>query len=468
MAKPLTSTQPIADWTLYDKAAAHWGAAMTIGVVTSMMRQCELGQRDLWCDLLSELLEGDPHAHSVLKKCYSSISNHRWELIPPRFEDEGEQYKADIVARETTEIIAKIPNWKSRIYQLLWGHFTGASAHEVMWRFNGKWSIRELRHVPSRRLGFDDSFELYLTDGSYSTTGIPLGSLPGKFLAYVPCVTGEVPTREGLGRILAYWLGFGRWATRDFLTYVERFGKPLPLAVMKTGRVTSDETDKTLANSLVQNIGRGTQFGAVVPDTIDLQFPSTGGSGGNGGAKVTVHGDFLDRKNAEVSKAVLGGTLTTEVGSSGGNRALGERQGVDQQEIIETIASQLDEAITAAIVVWLVRLNFGEDAEKYTPQYHTMVETDDDQLAAAEVLKILVDSKVRLPANDVRERFGWREPSDDEEVVGGPMAAPQSATPATPPDDGEDDGEDDTEDEPDATPPRDTATEDDTPDDGEE
>lgn len=415
----LNDRRPVVDWSLYDQAPQHWGAAMTVATVTSAMRNCEYGDRESWVDLLSELLEGDPNTHAVLKKCYSAISSKGWALVPKRFDDsEAENENARIVAEDVTARIAAVPNWSSRVYQLCWGHFSGAAAHEIMWAANDGWSILELRCVPSRRLQYDQHFDLYATDGNYATSGLYLNSLPGKFITFEPCVTGDVPTREGVGRVVAYWMAFKRWASRDLLSYIERFGKPMPVCTYKTGRETADEDDVALAQSIVQDIGRGTQPGAYLPDTLTLTFPSSQSAGGSGGADKTIHSAFIDKCNNEITIGVLGNTLTTSVGSSGGNRALGQVHENEEQYLIESIASQVDECITRYIVFWLVKLNFGDDALKYLPQYRTAIEPEIDMKPAADVLRILVESGLQVAAADVYERFGWRRPNNGEPVLG--------------------------------------------------
>jgi len=418
---PSNLKKRVVDWTLFDQYPNHWGAALTVATVTACLRSGEYGYRETLCDFYTEALEGDPHTHAVLKKLFSGIANNEYELVSPKFDSESENEASQIVADEVTAVIERIPNYNASIYQLLWGYFSGLSASEIMWGFDTAWYIQALRCIPSRRVHYDDYFRPYVGDGSSTTTGELFSNYPGKFLVYEPVCTGDMPTREGLGRIIAYWMAFKRWGTRDFMSYCERFGKPTPIVTHKTGKGVdgkADEDDITLARSIVEGIGRGTQPGVSIPDTLTVAFADAASGSNKGGADSTVHNALIALCNAEISKAVLGNTLTTEVGSTGGNRALGDRQGEDQRDIQQTIAKQLDGVITNGLVKWIVRMNFGDDAvAKYCPVYHTKIEEPEDLESESRVLKTLVDVGLPIAVSDVYERFGWRMPTDDEETL---------------------------------------------------
>jgi phage gp29-like protein len=426
------------------------------------LRSFEYGTRQTYCDLLTELIEGDPHAHAVLKKCFANISNRDYELVPPALDSASDKRNAQVVADDVKRVIDNIPRWRASLYTLLWGHVTGVNASETLWGFDGSWYVKALSSIPSRMIDFDDDFEPYVPAWEGSQSGVKFSDYPGKFIVFAPTVTGELPTREGLGRILVYWLAFKRWGMRDFMSYTERYGKPTPIVTHKTGRDKADEDDVTLAGTLISGIGRGTQPGASIPDTLTVDFANAAsGSGGSGsGSDRTVHNALIALCNAEISKAVLGGTLTTEVGSSGGNRALGDRQGEDQEAIQSAIARQLDDVVTSALVYWIVKLNFGDDAaDRYCPRYHTKIEQSEDLKSAADVLKILVDAGLEVATADVYERFGYRMPTKGEDVLKAKPAPKPPAVVAEP--DSEDEDDNDTED---GGPAQDPAAEDDAPD----
>ena len=453
----LNAKKPIVpEWGVYEQYATHWGATATVAAATSALRSAEYGQRDALVDLLSDLLEGDPHTHSVYKKVAAGISNQDWEIVPAEVEDDSEIDNADLIAKVVHSTIAQIPRWRSHLYGMLWGGFFGVAARETMWGYDGaRWWVDSLRMVANRRINYDDYYVPYVSETGYvNTDSIYFRDYPGKFLLFEPVVCGEQhQTREGVGRIILFWMAFKRFGARGLMEYTERFGKPFPLAKYNTTDsgepAPADEDTIASLKTLVKQIGRGSQPGAVFPDSVELELVGPGGdSGSSGSGENTVHKFLVALCNAEISKAILGNTLTTEVGSTGGNRALGERQGEDQHDIYAALARQMDECITRDLVYWIVRLNFGERGLDYLPRYHTKIERQENLAEAAEILKILVDSGLTIPAAQVRERFGYRAPLEDEEVLGGKPEPTQAKPPEAP--DQDDPAPEDPEDEDDA------------------
>ena len=430
-------TRVLAPVEFTEQYPTHYGAALTTLVVTSQLRNAETGYRQSYVDMLTDLLEGDPHAAGVLRKLFASIANRPWTLAPADVEDESKLEQAEQVAAFVRSAIAKIPAWNKHVTRLLWGWFYGASCAEVMWRRTpDAWLPVSLASVHSRRVAYDEDFEPYLSDVEHSTTGPRFNDFPAKFILFEPCVTGDYPTREGLGRWCAYWLAFKRFTMRDFVGYAERFGKPFPIATWSTSDSgtprPADSSEVAVAKELVVKIGRGGSPGAALPDSIKLDLikdsAGTGGSGEN-----TVHKALIALCNEEFSKMALGGTLTTDVGKSGGNRALGEVQSREQGENKRAIAAQLDETITTRLVWWIVALNYGADvAEEMCPRYCTDVNDPDDQESLSLVLEKLTGMGLKVAVSEVRERFGWRAPVEDEEVLGEDDAEEDTQPPPEP------------------------------------
>jgi phage gp29-like protein len=192
----------------------------------------------------------------------------------------------------------------------------------------------------------------------------------------------------------------------------------------------ADEDDIETAKSIVRDIGRGSQPGAVVPDSIELELVGPGGETSRGASgDNTVHKALIEMCNAEISKAVLGGTLTTEVGDGGGNRALGEVQALQQSDIARSLAAQFDAAVTSQLVRWIVELNFGADMLPLAPRYRTKCEPQEDMAAVADAFAVLVGTGLKVPEAWAYARFGIPAPMDDEPVIGGDVAQVEQEQP---------------------------------------
>jgi len=413
----------IVRWALDDKYPYHWGALMTVAVVTARLRQCERGERAQWVDLLNELREGYPHAHAVLAKRFSKTSSKAWEIIPADTDDPNDEATAEVIARTVEARIKRIPRWKQHVHGMCWAGFTGASGREIMWRVDADgYHVERLALIHSRRIGFGDEFKPYILNGGTGQMSAQLdpNDYPGKFILHVPMMADEHPTRTGLGRVMAYWMAFQRMINRSWVGYTERFGNPFPIATWKTNREDQVPTQAEIdsAKQLVRDVGRGSQPGWAGPDSIQFQLAGAATSSSGGSGENTVHKAQLAFINAEMSKVVEGGDLNTQSQGSG-SRALGDSQSEDAAPLSIDDAGQLDETITHDLVWWLVALNFGVDkAQRFCPKYHTIVDDDDDSKAAAEVIKTAVDLKIKVPAAWAYAKLSIPQPQPGEAVLG--------------------------------------------------
>jgi phage gp29-like protein len=393
-----------------DRFPVHYGARATVAAIGSAMRYAEQGDRQTYVDVLRELLEGDPHAFSVLSKRFSSVANKPFDILPAKFgeDNEADRAGAELVAQFVREAIAQIPNWQTHCRGLLWGTFYGVSARELIWRrTNGDWLIDRLEFIHNRRLDYDEQFRLYVGDGYGNSTGVFPGDpqWEGKFFIFEPKLADEYPTREGLGRIIAYPMGFKRFAWRDMMVFVESRGKSLVDVEWKSGNsTTASAQDIEDAHGVAQKVASG--LGAVAhSDAFSLSFKGQGSQSGTAGSN-TPHTGLIDLCDAQESEAVLGGHLTTGT-SKRGEGAQAETQSKDQDEIICVDGRAWDEAVQQFVVRPLVILNFGRAAaDKYLPTYHTKVEPAEDDKLAMETVTGLVDKGVPVPTVWASERFG--------------------------------------------------------------
>lgn len=445
----LTGPQ-IAPPTVLEHYPSHWGAAMTVAAITSCLRYSELGYRRVLVDMLAELLEGDLHAHGVLRKLYGAISSRTWTIQPAEVEDD-EKDAAEFIAADVQSAIAAIPRWTTHVAGLLWAHYYGTTGREIMWRRDKRgWSIDRLELVHSRRISYDWDFKPFIHEADYATTGIYPEDFPAKFILFEPMIVEDYPTRQGCGRSMSYWMGFKRFMAREMLGSGERFGKPFPLAKFRTQddgnpRAATGE-DIESAKDVVVKIGKGSAPGAVLPDSIDLTVVAAMAHTERG---QSIQAAFIDLCNSEESKAILANTLTSEVGRGGGNRALGEVMERGESQLIKDLAGQFDDCVTTQLVRWYVQLNYGPDAaRRLCPKYVTDVNDPENLDSEAKVLETLVNLGLSVPVAEVHQRFGWREPIGDEPVLSR-RAKPATSKPEPEADEesGQDESEDDDENE---------------------
>jgi phage gp29-like protein len=405
IAQPIT--QPVDDgalapWPSVDKYPVVIGPGLSLNYISAIFRLSLVGYRQQYVDLLDEMLEKDPHAFSVLSKRALGVAGGRVELTPAR--RAGRFARRDPRAgnlRRVQAMLDGIPDLASHLASLAWASYYGIEALETHWVRDGSgWFPDRLSFIHSRRLGYPaaGSWDLYVWDqgevlpGAYfgqgptnrKIFGLRIADAPGKFIIHAPQVRGDYPTREGLGRQIAYWMALKLIATRAAPQYLQQFAKPLPEGTYATGpeatiRPASQE-DIDQATAALNAMGAGSLTSWMHADTIKLALrtPDTGSA-----SKLTF-GEWIQICDGQISKAVLGGTLTTDVGSTGGNRSLGETQKKGEMQLLKHDAGSLASSLKRDLISWIVRLNFPKAPLRLVPNVAIRVEESPDPMLVIE------------------------------------------------------------------------------------
>lgn len=151
----------------------------------------------------------------------------------------------------------------------------------------------------------------------------------------------------------------------------------------------------------------------VIPDTTDLSVIAATDSG--------VHAELVKLCNGEMSKVILGGTLTSDPGDKGA-RSLGEVHLRAMFQLLRSDAEGLADVIRRDLLTPLVRMNLGDRAP--VPFLALNVEPPEDALARAERLDLYMKYGLTVSAKWLRDVESIPDPTDGEEVVGGKSSAP--------------------------------------------
>ena len=416
---PAPSAAPIAPWPVVDRCPTVLGSNLTLQTISATMRTATTGYRLPWVDLLDELLERDTHAQSVLTQRILTVAGARLEITPADC-DEDEEQDAEDVAAMVRRAMGRIADLKTAIVSLMWAVYYGVAALETSWERTGTgWVPTRLHFIHPRRLSYPDpsSWSVRIWDqgqvtgdpASNSPTqrlyGLDPAKYPGKFIVHTPMVRGDYPTREGLGRVLAFYMAFKTMAMRGLANTAERFGKPWAFAYYTTSDTgtprAANEKDILAANALVQAMGIGAAAGAAVPDTVKVVIERVlaGGKAGK-----NMFQELLETCNAEISKAVLTQTLTTEQGAKG-SQALGSVHERGSLRIATSDACDVAETLRWQLVATIVRLN-APDKMHLLPHVRLHVEDEPDANQIIDAALKLAGGGAPVDADEVAERAG--------------------------------------------------------------
>lgn len=353
----VTAKEPLAPWPAIDRFPTVIGAGLTLGYISSVFRLCLTGYRQQYVDLLDELLEKDPHAFAVIQKRVLAVGQGKVTFTPPEGLEAGEKEIAEECAAWVQGEWNGIPSTRTAVTQLAWGLYYAVAALEKMCVRNpdGSLSVTSFEFVHYRRLSFPDpwKWDLYIWDQglvqgpayglapTQGVYGLNIEKIRDKYVVHTPQVRGSYPTRDGIGREIAYWMALKLIATRLAPQYLERFAIPFaditfntkgpddknPRIAGKSGSAGGND-DIDGANAAAVALGSGALSRWVHSDAVSLEFKTH-----EAGSPKLTFAEWITISNTEMSKAASGGTLTTEVTHAGGNRALGQTQNKNEEKL---------------------------------------------------------------------------------------------------------------------------------------
>lgn len=391
-----------------------WAGTVASGLtpyrLASILRECDEGSLDSFLILAEEMEERDPHYFSVLGTRKRVVS-----AVMPRVEPASDSAEDRKIAEAITEDIAEHDGFADLVEDMLDALGKSFSVVEIDWLTTAKrWKPRRFIYRDPRFFTFDREAgrELRLKDEAAPVDGIELA--PFHFITHTARLKSGLPFRGGLARIAAFSWMCKAYTLKDWMAFVETYGLPLRL-----GRYGPEATPKDVETLFRAVANIGTDAAAVLPDGMRIEFQQA--ATGSTGDKIFENlARYVDE---QLSKAVLGQTMTADNGSS-------QSQAEVHDDVRHDIAASDARSITGSLNRDLIRpyvdLNFGV-REAY-PKLIIEIEEPEDRAAWVDGVDKLMQRGLVVAASDLRAKFKLSTPAKDDEVVGGTA----SATPPAP------------------------------------
>ncbi len=288
------------------------------------------------------------------------------------------------------------------------GQGKGFAVIEPRWEYEGKllrpieYSFRDPRFFTVDKINHADL--RLLTDDNRE--GIPLD--PAAFVVHKPRTRAGLPLRVGLARPAAWGFLIQSFALQDWAAFCEIYGIPFRLGKYPQ---QASESDKRNLLRAVRDFAN--DAAAIVPAGTEIIFHSVTGNQGQ-----QVFGGLLGYIDRQISKLVVGQTMTADEGSSLSQAKIHNEVRLD---ILRADCRQMAATINRDLVRFFVSMNFGPQ-DNY-PQVEFPVTEPEDIKALAESLSKTVPLGLRVSQREIREKFGLSEPQKDEEILVAPKAA---------------------------------------------
>jgi phage gp29-like protein len=418
------------------------GGGLTPQQVSSIFREADAGETKRLVDLANEARQKDCHLHSVLGTRELAMQKLAFDTVPykdpgakkPKLRDRKiaefvQQTLLNITADETNPE-NPLADFSGLIAHLTGGNYYGHSTAETIFTKDGRYMVPlgfSLIHQRRFRFNIQNGRLEWFDEGSSKGVGVDLlATYPGKFIQFQPRIMGDVAVREGLVRPLMWAALFRNWDIRDWLQLAELAWKPWRIG--KYQKTANAEDIDDLLALLEQMTASGV---ATHPETteVTIEWPKNAGAGGK-----STHSELAGFMGAEMSKAVLGQTLTTESGDRGA-RSLGDVHNEVRGDIRDADARAMASIVRRHLIRPLVRLNFGGNVA--IPGFRFLTQDAVDVQATSAAVLNLRKAGARIPARWVYDTFGIPEPEDDEECLGptrtdGELAAEDGRAPDAP------------------------------------
>lgn len=284
--------------------------------------------------------------------------------------------------------------------------------------------IRKFHHRPQSWFQLPTNEQDALRLRATGTAGEPL--LPFGWMVHRPKARSGYLARTGLFRVLAWPYLFKHYATRDLAELLEIYGLPIRLGKYPPG--TGDPEKASLMRAVIQ---LGHSAAGIIPEGMAIDFVDAAeGSEAPFLAMMRYCDDAM-------SKAILGGTLTSNTSESGGGAmALGNVHNEVRHDLKAADARQLAGTISRDLLWPLLVLNRpGNHDPRRAPRLVFDTRDPADVAQVATNIKTAVDLEMEVPLQWARDQLSIPEPQDGEPVLGGkkappPQLAPPAAVPA--------------------------------------
>lgn len=328
----------------------------------------------------------DSHVFACVQSRKAGVLSLEWEINRGLDKDE--------TAEKVIDTIKKLDIYKL-INDILDATLFGFQPIEIIWgRVDNLILPIELKAKPSEWFCFDDENQLkFRTKEHYFGEELPLK----KFLCPQSNPSYENPYGERtLSRV--FWpVTFKKGGLKFWVIFTEKYG--IPHLIGKHPRGASEEETDRLAGLLEQMVQDAI---AVIPDDSSVEIQEA-----NKSSSAEIFEKLMDKMNAEISKAVLGQTLTTEVGSTGSYAASNTHFAV-RQDIIDSDKKIVEKTINQ-LIQWIYEINF---SNKDIPVFK-MFEVEDIDLGLAQRDKILSETGVKFTKEYFIKNYGLEEADFD-------------------------------------------------------
>ena len=310
---------------LYLEQLPNLTHGLTPGRLRRILADAEQGDTMEQHALFADMEDRCEHLACEIGKRKRALLTLEWDIIPG-----SEDARARELARRTRELVDMLPNVEDMILDMADAIGHGFAALELEWgHVDGRHVPRALTFRPQSwfRCLWTDRNELRLRDGSAEGAALwPCGWIVHTHKSK----SGWLP-RAGLFRTVAWAYLIRAYALNAAIAYTQIHGLPLRLGKYPPGATREDKSALLHALRCL-----GQDAAGIIPTGMEVLFQTPAAS------PQDIPGQLVTRCEQGMSKAILGGTLTTQADGKTSTHALGSIHNEVRHDLLAADAEEDD------------------------------------------------------------------------------------------------------------------------------
>jgi phage gp29-like protein len=300
-------SRPLAAAPVMDSWREYVTSGLTPQRLTALLREADTGNVSRQAELFELMEEKDAHLLGEGEKRRNAILNIEFKVLPAT-EDSRDVKVAEFVQ----EYFDNMSDWDDTLISLQDSVGKGFSALEITWdTSSGQAMPSGLEFIEQKRFLFTDErgylrkYPKLMSDAHMMGEEIP----SWKVLFHRYGGKAGHAAKSGLYRVCAWMFLFRNYSLKDWMAFLEVFGMPLRLGKYEAGASTEDK-DALIA--AIQSLG--SDAASIISKNTEIEFVESVKKGTTGDNPYDAMLKFCAK---EISKALLGQTLTADVGEVG-------------------------------------------------------------------------------------------------------------------------------------------------------
>lgn len=416
VAENLQEEQTAKLGSLHSHYAGHPSRGLTPARLARILLDAEQGNLIDQFELFEDMEEKDPHIFSEMSKRRRAVMTLPWQIQPPRNPTPDEQAQADFLS----DTLQDLGDFEDLIFDMTDGTGKGFAAIEMAWHL-----VEKVR-LPSA-FNFRPQSWFHLTQTSpdirlRDNTAEGAALNPFGWIVHKHKAKSGYLARSALFRVLAWPFLFKNFSVRDLAEFLEIYGLPLRLGTYPAG---ADAKEK--AKLLQAVIAIGHDAAGIIPKGMEIDFKE---------AAKGSHDPFvamMEWCEKSQSKAILGGTLTSQADGKSSTNALGNVHNEVRHDLKESDAKQLQSTLSRQLLYPILALNWKRPVNPLRlPRLVFDVRQPEDLKLYAESMPELVKMGMKIPLDWAHEKLVIPKAKEDEEVLAMAADTPAAPGPAVP------------------------------------